>query len=72
MIYSAAFRALPAELRAAVFHRAWDVLSGRDSGPKYAGLAQADRRAVMDILRETVPDLPGDLRSELTAPGQGG
>ena len=60
MIYSPAFRALPAELRDAVFHRAWTVLSGRDPRPKYSRMAETDRRAVMDILRDTVPDLPAD------------
>jgi hypothetical protein len=61
MIYSAAFRAMPAELRHAVFHRAWTVLSGGDPRPKYSRMAETDRRAVMDILRDTVPDLPADL-----------
>ena len=61
MIDSAAFRALPAELRQALFQRAWTVLTGRDGRPKYSHMAETDRRAVMDILRDTVPDLPADL-----------
>ena len=40
----------------------WDVLSGRESGPKYARLSEADRRAVVEILRETLQDLPGRFR----------
>ncbi len=60
MIYSAAFRALPVELRDAVFRRAWDVLSGNDSRPRYARLSATDRKAVMEILRETVLDLPAE------------
>jgi hypothetical protein len=39
----------------------WDVLSGRESAPKYARLSEADRRAVVEILRETLQDLPGDF-----------
>ena len=31
--------------------------------PKYARLSDADRRAVVEILRETLPDLPADFRS---------
>ena len=31
-----------------------DVLSGREAGAKYARLAEADRRAVTEILRETL------------------
>jgi len=41
----------------------WDVLSGRDTSPKYARLSGADRRAVVEILRETLHDLPGDFRA---------
>jgi len=63
MIYSAAFRALPDELRTAIYRRAWNVLSGRDVSPKYADLKEADRRAVMDILKETVSDLPSEFRA---------
>ncbi|MBZ5558999.1 MAG: HEAT repeat domain-containing protein [Acidobacteriia bacterium] len=58
MIYSAAFRALPAAVRMAIYGRMGDVLSGRDPNPKYARLSGADRRAIVEILRETVPDLP--------------
>jgi hypothetical protein len=42
----------------------WEILSGRDASPKYARLAEADRRAVVEILRDTLPDLPGDFRAE--------
>ena len=62
MVYSAAFGALPAEARTAVYVRMWDILSGRDSTPKYARLSETDRRAVVDILRETLHDLPADFR----------
>jgi hypothetical protein len=63
MIYSAAFGALPTDVRAAIYSRAWEVLSGRDASPKYARLSADDRRAVIEILRETLHDLPADLRS---------
>ena len=58
MIYSAAFAALPDELRAGIYGRMWDVLSGRDTSPRYARLSAADRRDIVDILRETLHDLP--------------
>jgi hypothetical protein len=64
MIYSAAFRALPSDVRQAVYGRMWEILSGRDASPKYARLADADRRAVVEILRDTLPDLPSDFRAE--------
>ena len=58
MIYSAAFGALPIEVRGAVYSRMWDVLEGRDTDPRYARLSEPDRRAVVEILRDTLPDLP--------------
>ena len=61
MVYSVAFRALPADARKAVYVRIWDILSGRDTSPKYARLSAADRRSVVDILRETLHDLPTDF-----------
>jgi hypothetical protein len=62
LVYSAAFGALPAEAKTAVYVRTWDILSGHDTSPKYARLSEADRRAVMDILRDTLHDLPADFR----------
>ncbi|HEV3140359.1 MAG TPA: hypothetical protein VGY57_07595 [Vicinamibacterales bacterium] len=58
MIYSAAFRALPADVRQAVYRRMSEIFSGADAAPKYARRSAADRRAVVDILRDTVRDWP--------------
>jgi hypothetical protein len=58
MIYSEAFDALPAEARQAVYDRMWQILSGKDKSPRYARLSLADRRAVVEILRETKNGLP--------------
>jgi hypothetical protein len=33
-----------------------EILSGRDASPKYARLSEDDRRAVMEILRDTLQD----------------
>jgi hypothetical protein len=57
MIYSAAFDELPAEARAAVYRRLWDVLSGADQSAAEK-LSVADRRAVLEILRATKAGLP--------------
>jgi hypothetical protein len=61
LIYSPAFRALPADARRAIYTRVFDILSGRESAAKYARLSADDRKAVAEILRDTVPDLPRDL-----------
>jgi hypothetical protein len=58
MIYSAAFDALPAGTRDAVYRRMWAVLSGKETGERYAHMAAADRQAAIEILRETKPGLP--------------
>ena len=58
MIYSEAFQALPVAARQAVYQRMWSILSGQDPRPKYAHLSPDDRRSVIQILRDTVKDLP--------------
>jgi hypothetical protein len=63
LVYSAAFGALPIDVKGAIYGRMWDVLSGRDASPKYARMSAADRGAVVEILRETLHDLPGDFRA---------
>ena len=51
MIYSEAFDALPSGVKEAVYRRMWLILSGGSTAP-------ADRKAVVEILRDTKPDLP--------------
>lgn len=58
LIHSEAFRALPAELKSRIYHRLWAILNGEDDSPEWERLSRSDRRAVLEILRETVPDLP--------------
>jgi hypothetical protein len=58
MIYSAQFEKLPAAAKTAVYERLWAVLSGTDKNVRYQHLSATDRRAVLEILRETKRDLP--------------
>ena len=58
MIYSPLFDALPASAREAIYRRMWEVLSGQDKGQSYTRLSLADRRAIVEILRDTKKDLP--------------
>lgn len=58
MIDSEAFASLPSRTRDAFYRRLWAVLSGSDPAPKYAHLTSADRRAIVEILRDTKRDLP--------------
>jgi hypothetical protein len=58
MIYSDAFEALPKEAKDAIYKRMWQVLSGAVQDEKYARLNLADRRAIVEILRDTKKGLP--------------
>jgi hypothetical protein len=58
MIYSEAFDALPAPVKQAIYRRITDQLL-RDTAPgEYNRAPAADRRATLDILRDTKPDFP--------------
>jgi hypothetical protein len=59
MIYTAAFDAIPSTTKAAIYRRMWTVLCDK--------FPPADRKAVIEILRDTKPDLPAYFgRIELT------
>ena len=62
MIYSTAFDSLPDQAKIAIYQRMWQVLSGAEQGSRYARLSAADRRAIIEILRETKPGLPSYFR----------
>ena len=59
LIYSPAFDQLPPEARDPIYRRMWAILSGEEKQPRYTtALSLADRRAIVEILRDTKPDLP--------------
>jgi hypothetical protein len=58
LIYSPSFDALPENAKRGIYARLWRVLSGAATEARYAQLSAADRRAVVEILRETKTDLP--------------
>jgi hypothetical protein len=58
LIYSAAFDGMPDVVRERVYQRLFEILTGKDESKTFAGLAAADRQAVLDILRTTKPNLP--------------
>ena len=65
MIYSPAFDRLPPAMLAAVYRRMWQVLSGEESGQRYASLTPADRAAIVTILRETKKGLPAYFQTPM-------
>ena len=62
LIYSDAFDGLSAAAHDAVYRRMYAVLSGAEQAPRYSRLLPSDRRAIIDILRETKRDLPAYFR----------
>jgi hypothetical protein len=63
MIYAPAFDALMPEVKAAIYERLWTILSGAEHDRRYERLSAADRRAIIEILRDTKSDLPAYFRS---------
>jgi len=63
MIYTDAFDALPAAAKNLVYERMWEVLSGKETNKAYARLSLADRRAIVEILRDTKKGLPEYFRA---------
>jgi hypothetical protein len=62
LIYSQAFDAMPAPMKECVYRRLWEVLSGQDTSEEFRHLTAADRRAILEILRETKSNLPDSWR----------
>jgi hypothetical protein len=58
LIYSPSFQQLPGEMRDYVWRRMGEILTGRDRSERFAHLSDHDRRAIAEILRDTLPELP--------------
>jgi hypothetical protein len=56
LVYSKSFDALPQVAKTYIYHRFWEVLSGRDTSASFNHLSPADRKAILEILQETKPD----------------
>ena len=67
MVYSEAFDAMPNQVKDRVYRRLYDVLTGRDQSDKFKRLSSDDRRAVLEILRETKPGLPEYFKADAVA-----
>jgi len=58
LIYSRAFSDLPPVVKEHIWKRLDEVLSGRDQGDAYKHLEPEERRAIREILKATVTNLP--------------
>lgn len=64
LVYAEVFDALPAEAKDAIYQRLWRVLSGDEKDARYRRLSPGDRQAIIEILRDTKPDLPVYFRAQ--------
>jgi hypothetical protein len=64
MIYSDAFDRLPQQAKTLVYERLWEVLSGGAKDWDYSKLSPDDRRAIIEILRETKKELPASFAAQ--------
>jgi hypothetical protein len=58
MIYSEAFDQLPSIASETVYRKLYDVLAGKNLNKPFDRLSAEDRRAILEILRDTKPNLP--------------
>jgi hypothetical protein len=68
LVYTRTFDELPKPLKHEVARQLTDVLTGRETSPDFAHLTPADRKAILEILRDTKPDLFGANRLASTEP----
>ncbi|HME71096.1 MAG TPA: hypothetical protein VKM54_14670 [Myxococcota bacterium] len=49
---------MPPPVQDRVCRRLWEVLTGHDQSPAFARRTSAERKAILEILRDTEPGLP--------------
>jgi hypothetical protein len=62
LIYSSDFDAIPVPAKEYIYHRMFEILSGREQGSEFASLSGEDRRAILEILLATKPGLPEEWK----------
>jgi hypothetical protein len=58
LVYTEGFDALPEDMKNYFWHRLYNVLVGKDNSPEFARISSADRKAILEILRDTKAGLP--------------
>ena len=64
LIYSQSFDAIAAPIKEVVLQKLYDILTGKNEDPQFARRTPGERKAILEILRETKPGLPGYWRKE--------
>lgn len=63
LVYTPGFTRLPEPLRGRVLDSMLQTLTGRDPENRQSHLGDAERRSILEILVETLPDLPPEWRA---------
>ncbi len=58
LIYSESFDNLPPKMRALIYRRLWDILSGKDTSEVFEKIPAEQKRAILEILIATKTGLP--------------
>ncbi len=58
LIESEGFQQLPGPLREVILQKLWEILTGQNQEPSFAGISSESRQAVLEIIRAILPDLP--------------
>jgi hypothetical protein len=58
LIESDGFQKMPEVVRAQILKKLWEILTGQNQEPAFAGVSAESRRATLEILRDVLPDLP--------------
>jgi hypothetical protein len=61
LIYSKGFDGLPASVKDYVYQRVAEVLTGTDQSETFSDLTPSERKAILEILRDTKPDFAQSL-----------
>ena len=58
LIYSEAFQSLPKKLKDEIYMKLWKILTGENNQAEFSKLTVDSRKAIYEILKETLSDLP--------------
>ncbi len=58
LVYSEQFQNLPEAVSERVYRKMWEVLNSQEKSEAFGHLSASDRRAILEILRDTHPALP--------------
>ena len=70
LIYSPAFDAMADPIKEAILKKLFEILTGQNQEPQFASVTADERKAVLEILRETKPNLPPYWKENEGAPAE--